>query len=282
MNVRVDKVTALTPTEFDANVDDRVAELYGEIRKRMPGIRCGIYKQPGYNATPFVVYFQDERYVRGYLGYSKKNYPADHETLYIGSQKIHNERGGGSIENTRLRSKSATTLARKAKTALLRITVEDAAGAYRRTAGELRRALTPDETARREAYRGATEVLTGNSFYEAPPTNVLHCLLKADLPEIAAAARTVAEGNPTRNSKPVMYVAVYEKRGVPVFDTFAYDIPHDDDDGPIKEAALQTEMSEALYTRLSTLNVLEPNTMVAGVGSRLSQDEYLVVADGLE
>lgn len=277
MNVRVDEVMALTPTEFDASVSAEVAELYGEIRKRMPGIRCGIYKQPGYKAVP-VVYFQDERYVRGNLGYSRKNYRADSNTFYIKSQKIHNERGGGSPENTRLRSKSAATLARKAKTALLRITVEDMARANTYSADALRITLTSDEIARRNAYREAMEMLTGSRFNATPPTNVLQCLLKADLPEIAAAASTVVKGDVVDRRRSVMYVAVYEKRGMPVFDTHMYF----DRDTPAQEALPQEEMPEPLYTRLATLNVLDPNITVAGVGRRLSQDEYLVVADGLE
>lgn len=266
MDILVKDVTELRGAQIDDRLSESQCELWAEIRKRMPGIRVGY--APG---TEYVLlYFADELLVRGAFGFSTKDYRSD-STYYIEGPFIYKERG----ERNRLRSKSAATLARKAKDHLRAWTLPDRAKRVHSEAASFAASKTPQEEERQKVVRDAKKLVTPIVYYD-PPVGLINAMRHATIPDAnyAHAFRVLAEDMDRRAAgvagvDPV-YVAVYEKRGVPVYDYYCYKTQVG------SEAVPQTDMPPELYERLSTLNILDVKDTVARVGVRVSDFEFII------
>lgn len=273
MQVRTTSLTELRGHEIDARLSEKQLELWSEIRKRMPGVRVG--RHIGSDA-PYLFY-QDEHYARGFFGYSLKNFNADGYTFFVEGPFISNRRGGHGSESRRIRSKSAATLARKAKEGLRAWTVRDRAVEKSVHKNRVLTEHNPDEKARQNRVTDAKRLLFGVG-YISPTTSFLRALRSVTLPDqnIQYAVNLLVEDEELeakRGPRPdPVYVAVYEKRGLPVFDYYQYannTIVHD--------AEPQDMMSSALYERLSVLNVLEENVLVEDAGMKVSDFEFILL-----
>lgn len=273
MQVRTTSLTELRGHEVDARLSDKQLELWSEIRKRMPGVRVGL--QVGSDAPH--LFYQDEHYARGYFGYSLRSSRAGYSTFFVHGPFIRNRRGGDNTEFRRIRSKSAATLARKAKEELRAWTVRDRAVEQSVYRNKVLTEHTPEEKVRQNRVTDAKRLLFGFG-YISPTTSFLRALRSVTLPDqsIQHAVNLLIEDEELeaqRGPRPdPVYVAVYEKRGLPVFDYYQYannTIVHD--------AEPQDMMSSALYERLSVLNVLEENVLVEDAGMKVSDFEFILL-----
>ena len=271
MDILVKDVTELRGPQIEDQLSEAQCELWAEIRKRMPGIRVGYAPGVGYS----LLYFADELLVRGGFGFNTKSY-RDDPTYFIEGPFIYKERG----ERNRLRSKSAATLARKAKDHLRAWTLPDRAKRVHSEASSFAASKTPQEEERQKVVRDAKKLVTPVTYYD-PPVGLINAMRHATIPDAnyAHAFRVLAEDMDRRAAggagvDPV-YVAVYEKRGVPVYDYYCYKT------NVGSEAVPQTDMPPELYERLSTLNILDVKDTVARVGVRVSDFEFIINPPGM-
>lgn len=277
MEVMVKDITELRGPEIDDRLSEQQLELWTEIRKRMPGIRVGF--APFSYAPHPTLFYADELFARGSFGWDTKNYNSDY-TFFITGPFIHKERGSG-IERSRLRSKSAATLARKAKEHLRAWTLRDRAKRMASRAAGFAAAKTPQEEEWSKVVDDARQLVSSVS-YLGPPASLINAMRHATIPDpnYAHAFRVLAEDMDRRAAagskiEPV-YVSVYEKRGVPVYDYYSYD------SCASSEAVLQSDMPPELYERLATVNILDVGDVVVGVGTRVTEFEYIIAPPELE
>lgn len=268
MEVLVKDVTELRGPEIDDRLSEKHLELWTEIRKRMPGIRVGY--APSFGGP--LLYFADELLVRGSFGFNHKKFNDD-PTYYIEGPFIHKERG----ERNRLRSKSAATLARKAKDHLRAWRLQYRAERRGSEAAGFAASKTPQEKEWQKVVNDAKKLVVPVTYYD-PPVGLINAMRHATIPDAnyAHAFRVLAEDMDRKAAagagagvSPV-YVAVYEKRGVPVYDYYCYKTKVG------SEAVPQTDMPPELYERLSTLNILDVKDTVAYVGVRVSDFEFII------
>ena len=266
MDILVKDVTELRGPQIENRLSESQCKLWAEIRKRMPGIRVGYAPGTGY----VLLYFADELLVRGAFGFNNKNFGIP-PTYYIEGPFIRKERG----EFRRLRSKSAATLARKAKDHLRAWTLPDRAKRMHSEAANFAASKTPQEEEWGKVVYNAKKLVLPVTYYD-PPVGLVNAMRHATIPDAnyAHAFRVLAEDMDRKAAagagvSPV-YVAVYEKHGVPVYDYYCYETKAG------SEAVLQTDMPPELYERLSTLNILGVNEPVAHVGVRASDFEFII------
>ena len=270
MQIRTTNIQELRGEELANWLGESHVELWEEIRKRMPGVRVG--RSLG-NAAP-LLYYTDELYARGTFGYSAKNF-GDARTFYIQGPFISKGRAGYG-ERERLRSKSAATLARKAKKELRAWGVLDRAKAMRNAAAKLSAAKTDDEEKLARLRGDARRLLFTLSYGGATPA-FLNALRYVEIPDqnVQHAVRVLIEEHDEQRAsggKPEpVYVAAYEHRGVPVYDYYDYNTPQVN-----AEAAPQSSMPTELYERLSVLNITEVNDVVPHIGVKASDFEFVL------
>jgi hypothetical protein len=268
MEVLVKDVTELRGPQIDAQLTEPQRALWVEIRKRMPGIRVGF--APGVGGP--LLYFADELLVRGAFGFNSKNF-GESPTYFIRGPFIRKERG----EHYVSRSKSAATLARKAKDHLRAWTLHDRAKRFYAAATNFAASKTPQEEEWGKIVRDAKKLGVPVTYYD-PPVGLVNAMRHATIPDAnyAHASRVLAEDMDRKAAagagvSPV-YVAVYEKHGVPVYDYCCYET------NVVSEALPQANMPPELYERLSTLNILGVHDKVARVGVRASDFEFIINA----
>ena len=273
MEVLVKDVTELRGPEIDDRLSEKHLELWTEIRKRMPGIRVGF--ADNYVGRRPVLFYADELFARGSFGWDRKSYKSDC-TFFITGPFIRKERGYD-VEKLRLRSKSAATLARKAKEHLRAWTLQDRAERVDSEAANFAASKTPQEKEWQKVVNDAKKLVVPVTYYN-PPVGLISAMRHATIPDAnyAHAFRVLAEDMDRKAAagagagvSPV-YVAVYEKRGVPVYDYYCYETKVG------SEAVPQTDMPPELYERLSTLNILDVKDTVAHVGVRASDFEFII------
>jgi len=266
MDILVKNVTELRGPQIDYRLSEAQRALWAEIRKRMPGIRVGF--APSFGGP--LLYFADELLVRGSFGFNTKSY-RDDSTYYIEGPFIRKERG----ETYRLRSKSAATLARKAKDQLRAWALRDRAKRVHSEALIFAASKTPQEKEWDKVVYDAKKLVLPMTYYD-PPVGLLNAMRHATIPDAnyAHAFRVLIEDMDRKAaagaSVSPVYVAVYEKHGVPVYDYYCYE------NNVGSEALLQANMPPELYERLSTLNILGVNEPVAYVGVRASDFEFII------
>lgn len=268
MDILVKDVTELRGAQIDNQLTEPQRVLWAEIRKRMPGIRVGY--PPGSGGP--LLYFADEHLVRGSFGFSTKNFGKP-PTYFIEGPFIRKRKTRG--EPNRLRSKSAATLARKAKEHLRAWTLPDRAKRMGSEAANFAASKTPQEEEWGKVVRDAKKLVVPVTYYD-PPVGLINAMRHATIPDAnyAHAFRVLAEDMDRKAAggagvAPV-YVAVYEKRGVPVYDYYCYVA------NVGSEALLQANMPPELYERLSTLNILDVKDTVTRVGVRTSDFEFII------
>ena len=266
MDILVKNVTEFRGPQLDAQLTEPQRALWEEIRKRMPGVRVGF--APGVGGP--LLYFADELLVRGKFGFSSKNF-GDAPTYYISGPFIRKARGERYVSQ----SKSAATLARKAKDQLRAWALRDRANRFNAAAENFAASKTPQERDWDKVVHGAKKLVVPVTYYD-PPVGLINAMRHATIPDAnyAHAFRVLAEDMDRRAAggagvDPV-YVAVYEKRGVPVYDYYCYETKVG------SEAVPQTDMPPELYERLSTLNILDVKDTVARVGVRVSDFEFII------
>lgn len=289
MHTPVRNLTPMSVHEFQDRANEEVIELYDEIRKRMPGVRvCGV-SYSGNNAT---LYYPDERYARGVIGFEPNWLTNGNRSasFYIQGPFITNERGGGAPENCRMRSKSAATLARKAKKALRAYTTRDHANVYGMDASIFARKPTPAEAQEDAELKEANNLLSGRvyggvelsaAFRKAlatvtfPQEDIEHA---KNLVLCSMAVETQQEVEARRVARRPYYVAVYERYGQPVYDLLPYGGSDEED----VRGAMQFNMPERLHMALATLNTLQVGGEVEGMGKKISDDEFIVLKGAFE
>lgn len=289
MHTKVKNITPMATAEFENAANEKLIELYAAIRKRMPGIRVARVGWDRLNAT---VYYPNERYVRGEIGFGRKQFSdSQNHTYFIEGPFIDNQRGGSALEKKRLRSSNADTLARKAKTELRPYTARDHAAVHTNTASQMRLADTPAEKQETEKLRAARKLLVGRE-YSNPDFSLAFCnaLAAVTFPQedIEHAKNLLLYSMSTEGAREIVareekrqpyYAAAYERRGQPVYDYIKYG----GGDGPDQAiSAPQSEMPEKLYMALATLNTLEVGGRVEGMGAKVSDDEFIVLKGALE
>lgn len=263
MEVLVKEVAELRGPQIDDQLTEPQRVLWVEIRKRMPGIRVGF--APGVGGP--LLYFADELLVRGSFGFNHKNF-GESPTYFIRGPFIRKARGEQYVS----RSKSAATLARKAKDQLRAWTLRDRA--KRLDAAAFAASKTPQEEEWGKVVRDAKKLVVPVTYYD-PPVGLVNAMRHATIPDAnyAHAFRVLAEDmdrKATGAGVSPVYVAVYEKHGVPVYDYYCYET------NAVSEALPQANMPPELYERLSTLNILDVRDMVARVGVRASDFEFII------
>lgn len=270
--ILVRDITELRGPEIDDQLTEEQIKLWVEIRKRMPGIRVGMVE----NDPRKYLFYADELAARGSFGFGSKNF-RNASTFYIEGPLIRNERGGSGMEHRRLRSGNAATLARKAKTNLRAWTVRDRATHYSFATSRLQTARTPQEDETAKARDNARRLLNGVG-YISPTPSFLSALRHVVIPDqniqhavrvLIAAMDEEKEKNGTA-AQPV-YVAVHERRGVPVYDLYNYA-----NNEILADAAPQDAMPASLYERLATLNIADVEDVVPHIGVKVSAFEFVL------
>lgn len=286
--IRVDEVTPLVGHEIDANLSEETAELYSSIRKRLPGIRCGLRKTK--LQTDAVLYYAGERVVRGTFGHNKKDYESE-PTYFVSSPYINKEKSWGD-ERHRTRSIHISTTARKAKEALKAPTLPLIAGQF---SDEANRVNTTKPKARVEWDKNVSESV--KELIAGP--NWMHSSIgfserfKAALDKVAFADSDIQQrvdfmlgkGEPEKVNLSPIYVAVYERYDSAVMDVYDYRARSGSASAialkPM-QAVSQHDMSDELRARLATLSMLEVGQLVEGMGVRVSEDEFIVAVTGID
>lgn len=283
--IRVDAVTPLVGHQIDDNLSEETAELYSNIRKRLPGIRCGLNK----TGSQAVLYYAGERVVRGAFGYDRKDYGSD-PTYFVSSPYITKEKTWG-VERHRTRSIHVNTIARKAKEALKAPTLPLIAGQFDDGATRVR-STKPKARVEwdKKVVASVKELIAGPSWMH--DSVGFSERFKAALNEVAFANPDIqrcvdfmlGKGEPEKLDLAPIYVAVYEHRDSAVMDVYDYRASS----GAASAIALksmqavpQHDMSDELRTRLATLSMLEVGQLVEGMGIRVSEDEFIVAVTGI-